>query len=81
MRAPRQLVVVGDDPSAPLASQARRMPAEVLAIVTPEQAAQWAAQGFSLFEGKVAPAGTPTAYDCRNFACRLPVTDAAALEA
>ncbi len=80
VRAPRQLVVVGDDPSAPLASKARRMPVDVLAIVTPEQAAQWAAQGFSLFEGKVTLAGTPTAYDCRDFACRLPVTDAAALE-
>ena len=34
------------------------MPADVLAIVTPEQAAQWAAQGFSLFEGKVTLAGT-----------------------
>ena len=76
---PRQLVVVGGDPAAPLVAAARRMPADVLAIVTPEQSSQWAAAGFSLFEGKGLLNGVATAYDCRDFACRLPVTDVAAL--
>jgi uncharacterized protein len=34
-----------------------------------------------LLAGRVAIDGRPTAYLCRNFACRLPVTDAAALAA
>ncbi|HEX5730630.1 thioredoxin domain-containing protein [Microbacterium sp.] len=78
-RPPRQLVVVGGDPAAPLVAAARRIRTDVLAIVTANQSSRWAAAGFSLFEGKVSIDGAATAYDCRDFACRLPVTDAAAL--
>jgi uncharacterized protein len=76
--APRQLVVVGD-PASPLAAAARRIPADIVAIVPQASAEAFAAAGYSLFEGKIAAAGAPTAYDCRGFTCRLPVTDPAAL--
>ncbi|GAA3216593.1 hypothetical protein [Microbacterium terregens] len=79
-RAPRQVVVVGDDPASALLRAARRIPAEVLAIVTAAQSAQWATAGFALFEGKAPLGGRTTAYDCRDFTCRLPVTDPAELE-
>jgi len=72
---PRQLVVVGDDPAGSLALTASTRRADVVALTTPAQAEAFAAAGFALFEGKTAPGGTPTAYDCRAFACRLPVTD------
>ena len=35
----------------------------------------YAPRGFELFEEKTAKEGLPTAYDCRDFTCRLPVTD------
>jgi uncharacterized protein YyaL (SSP411 family) len=73
---PRQMVVVTDDPGAPIVAAARAIPADVLAIVTPAQAAEWTRAGFELFAEKVAKNGRPTVYDCRDFACRLPVTDA-----
>ncbi|MGN8551089.1 UNVERIFIED_CONTAM: DUF255 domain-containing protein [Microbacterium sp. SLM126] len=76
--APRQVVVVTTEPQHALALAARALDADVLAVVSPDQAQAFAAAGFDLFEGKTAPAG-PTAYDCRDFACRLPVTDPAAL--
>lgn len=77
--APRQMVVVTEDPLGLLATAARGIPSDVLAIVTPAQADAFAAAGFSLFEGKTAIGGAATAYDCRDFACRLPVTDPAQL--
>ncbi|KRB39016.1 thioredoxin domain-containing protein [Microbacterium sp. Root180] len=76
--APRQVVVVTAEPQHPLALAARALDADVLAVVSPGQAQAFATAGFDLFEGKTAPAG-PTAFDCRDFACRLPVTDPAAL--
>ncbi|PVW04735.1 thioredoxin domain-containing protein [Microbacterium sp. Gd 4-13] len=75
---PRQLVVVGAPESA-LGEAARRIRADVVAVVTSEQADAFAADGFSLFEAKTAQGGLPTAYDCRGFVCRLPVTDPAQL--
>jgi len=72
--APRQLVVVGD-PDAEIAEAARRVAADVVAVVTPAQARALAEAGFTLFEGKTAPDGVATAYDCRAFACALPTTD------
>lgn len=77
--APRQVVVVTGDPRSALATAARGIPSDVVAIVTPAQAAAFAAAGFTLFEGKTSIGGAATAYDCRDFACRLPVTDPAAL--
>ena len=78
---PRQLVVVTDDPAAALVVAARRVPADVTAIVDDAAARAFAEAGFSLFEAKSAIGGAATAYDCRAFACRLPVTEAAALTA
>ena len=74
---PRQIVVVGGADARELVSAATTLPADVLAVATAAQAAELAATGFSLFEGKAAD--RPTAYDCRDFACRLPVTTAGAL--
>jgi uncharacterized protein len=74
---PRQVVVVGGADAAPLVAAARRLPADLFAVATPAQAAALAAAGFELFAGKVPDRAT--AYDCRDFACRLPVTDPAAL--
>ncbi|MGP3536329.1 thioredoxin domain-containing protein [Microbacterium sp. RD1] len=78
--APHQLVVVGD-PADAIADRARGIRADVVAVVSPQQAEAFVSAGFSLFEGKTPQQGRTTAYDCRAFACRLPVTDPAALEA
>ncbi len=76
--APRQVVVVGEA-DAEIAEAARRVNADVVAIVSPAQAQAFAEAGFELFEGKVAQGGEATAYDCRAFACALPTTDTARL--
>jgi uncharacterized protein YyaL (SSP411 family) len=84
---PEQLVVVRAGGSGPaggagdgdLVRVARRHPAPLVALVTEQDAADLAADGFELFDGRVARDGLPTAYLCRDFVCRLPVTDAAAL--
>lgn len=76
--APRQVVVVGE-PDAEIADAARRVAADVVAVVSPAQAVAFAASGFELFEGKVALRGEATAFDCRAFTCALPTTDPAAL--
>ena len=78
---PRQIVVVTERPSGPLAAAARASDADVVAVVTPAQARLFADAGFELFEGK-GDAATPDgglAYDCRSFVCRLPVEDPALL--
>ncbi|ROR66285.1 thioredoxin domain-containing protein [Agrococcus jenensis] len=58
---PRTLVLIGDPPE-----ELRREPGAFVA--TPEQAAELAAAGFALLEGKTAPA----AYRCEGFVCELP---------
>ncbi|CAH0212471.1 hypothetical protein SRABI128_02005 [Microbacterium sp. Bi128] len=75
---PRQVVVVGQTDAA-LADAARRVAADVVAVLTAEQAEDFARAGFELFEGKVSRGGEATAYDCRAFTCALPTTDPAAL--
>jgi uncharacterized protein YyaL (SSP411 family) len=50
------------------------MPTAVTAVVGEGTAAGFAAAGFELFEGRTAQGGRPTAYACRDFVCRLPVT-------
>ena len=76
---PRQVVVVTTDASAGLATAARGIRADVVIVVTPEQSVAWADAGFELLAGKELRDGLPTAYDCRDFACLLPVTDPAGL--
>lgn len=78
-RAPRQVVVVSDDPRDPLALAAATIAADVFCVVDEGRALAFSGAGFTLFEGKVRHRGLATAYDCRDFACRLPVTDPAAL--
>lgn len=75
--APATVASSGDG----LRRAARRRPAPLVAIVTEEDAAALAEDGFELFEGRTARDALPTAYLCRDFVCRLPVTDPAALEA
>lgn len=75
---PRQVVVVTDASTGALASAARRVESDVVAIVSPAQAQAFADAGFELFEGK--SAAVDQAFDCRSFVCRLPVSDPAALE-
>ena len=41
----------------------------------------FSAAGFELFDARTSPTGEPTAYLCREFVCRLPTTDIAALGA
>ncbi len=74
--APRQLVVVTSDGRDPLVEAARAVPADVVAIVSAAQASAFSTAGFALFADKPQRDGRATAYDCRAFACRLPVTDA-----
>ncbi|MGJ8720353.1 MAG: thioredoxin domain-containing protein [Salinibacterium amurskyense] len=49
--------------------------------VSQAQADAFAASGFELFAARTATGGAPTAYLCEEFVCRLPLTDAPALEA
>jgi uncharacterized protein YyaL (SSP411 family) len=76
-----QLVVVAGDPDAELVSAARTWfrPGGLVAVVSPEQAAEWASAGFELFASRVEVDGRATAYLCSDFVCRLPVTEVSAL--
>ncbi|WP_426624849.1 thioredoxin domain-containing protein [Leifsonia sp. McL0607] len=82
----RQLVVVrpqsqpdvDSDPDG-LVAAARCHPADVVGIVDEPAAVALAEAGFELFERREARDGLPTAYLCRDFVCRLPVTSPAGL--
>jgi uncharacterized protein YyaL (SSP411 family) len=63
--------------SALLAAARRRT--GLVALVTESQAEAFATAGFELFAERRIRDGRPTAYLCRDFVCRLPTTDAAAL--
>ena len=77
----RQVVVLAADPRDPLVSAARALPASVTAVVDDATAAGFAAAGFELFAGRTTIDGRATAYVCRDFVCRLPITDPAELSA
>ncbi|ROP61367.1 thioredoxin domain-containing protein [Curtobacterium sp. PhB115] len=71
-RPSHEVVVVASDAASPLraAVRAARRPGTIVACVTPEQAEQWAAAGFELFESRstLDPAG----YVCHDRVCALP---------
>jgi uncharacterized protein YyaL (SSP411 family) len=75
-----QLVVVDDAAGESSTSDLARFglawfqPGAVSTAVTSTQAVEWAEAGFDLFEGRVTAPGVATAYLCRDFVCRLPVT-------
>jgi uncharacterized protein YyaL (SSP411 family) len=71
--APRQIVAVVADRDGALAAAARTADADVIAIVTPAQAAAFADAGFELFDGRAD--ATDRVYDCRGFVCSLPVSE------
>ncbi|MBH0054765.1 thioredoxin domain-containing protein [Salinibacterium sp. SWN139] len=80
----RQLVVVtGDGVTGELTSLARTLhrAGGIGVAASQAQADAFAASGFELFAARTATDGQPTAYLCEEFVCRLPLTDAAALEA
>jgi uncharacterized protein YyaL (SSP411 family) len=79
-REPEQLVVVAPHGSE-LARAALGWRRGVLAVVDETQAAGFAAAGFELFEGRTLRDGAGAAYLCRDFVCRLPITDPAELQA
>ena len=71
----RQLVVVTDEGAdASAVALARRWRGGLAAVVTAEQAIQWTAAGFELFESRSTASGLATAYLCEDFVCRLPIT-------
>ena len=70
-----QLVIVGRD-TAELSAASAGWRRGVRAVVTPEQAVEFSAAGFTLFDHRT---GDPAAYYCRHFVCALPVTTGAEL--
>jgi uncharacterized protein YyaL (SSP411 family) len=80
----REVAIVGDPPDPATRALAdevlvrRFLPNHVLAVAAPGDAA--AAERVPLLRDRVADGG-PTAYVCERFACRLPVTEPAALAA
>jgi uncharacterized protein YyaL (SSP411 family) len=84
----QQLVVVREpvvgamapraDPEGLIAA-ARRHPADLVALVDAAQGEALAAAGFELFAARGTRDGLPTAYQCRDFVCALPVTTPAGL--
>ncbi|NQX27181.1 thioredoxin domain-containing protein [Microbacteriaceae bacterium VKM Ac-2854] len=66
-----QLVVVAPD-AVRLRTRARSSERSVVAIVTPDEARDFAAAGFELFDGRGAHSGTTTVYACQDFVCALP---------
>lgn len=65
--------------SGELIERARRRTDALVTVVSDEQADAFARAGFELFAERHSRGGLPTAYLCRDFVCRLPVTDVAEL--
>ena len=78
--APSQEIAIVGDPAQPETQallqvvRSRYLPNTVVALKKPE-----AESILPLFEGRGLVNGKPAAYVCENYACQLPVTDAAAL--
>jgi hypothetical protein len=68
------VVIVTEEPGAPIVAVARMLPSDVCAMATAAQSRSFASAGFTLFEGKTPQGGLPTVYECELFACRLPAT-------
>lgn len=70
------------DPSDRLGRRARRLtrPGAVAAVVDEEAAVALAEAGFELFAGRPASGHRATAYLCRDFVCRLPITESVVLD-
>jgi uncharacterized protein YyaL (SSP411 family) len=80
LACPRREVIVIAEGASELVGTMKRWRSEgaISVVLNSEQAAAFAAAGFSLFEGRV-DGSTPTAYVCEAGVCRLPVTTAAEL--
>ena len=88
-----QLIVVGPDRADPDEDEARATANramrdavrtrrdDVVAVVSERQAVAWTTSGFDVFAERTSRDGRLTAYHCRDFVCRLPVTDVAQLDA
>jgi uncharacterized protein YyaL (SSP411 family) len=81
---PRQIVVVGprdaEGTRALLrAIQARFVANRIVLLVDSEETRGALARGIPAIEAMQPAGGTPSAYVCRNYACQLPVTEAAQL--
>ncbi|MGV8885387.1 MAG: thioredoxin domain-containing protein [Microbacteriaceae bacterium] len=73
-----QLIVVTDAAPSPVTERARgyQRSGSLTAVVTAQQAEDFAAAGFALFDGRGTTPGVATAYVCTDFVCALPVTTA-----
>ncbi len=85
LRPSQELVIVGaatDPATQALLAEARSryQPTTVLAALDPENASP-ETSALPLLAGRTLVDGKPAAYLCENYACRLPVTDPAALAA
>jgi uncharacterized protein YyaL (SSP411 family) len=80
LASPRREVIVIAEGASELVGTMKRWRSEgaISVVLNSEQAAAFAAAGFSLFEGRV-DGSTPTAYVCEAGVCRLPVTTATEL--
>jgi uncharacterized protein YyaL (SSP411 family) len=78
---PEQLVLVLPDGEAggALVDAVRIRPAELVAIAGETAAVAFAVDGFELFAARTTREARATAYLCRDFVCRLPVTNPAEL--
>ena len=74
-RTPVQLVVVSPDAAGRttgLPAAIRTSRTDVTALVSEQQAREFAAAGFELFEARTPRNGARAAYLCENFTCQVP---------
>lgn len=70
---PRQLVVVAPDgDETPVPEDVRLSGADIVTVVTEQQARELSAAGFDLFEARLAVNGRRVAYACEAFTCQMP---------